>query len=228
MSIHWTLIAGFLYAEIAAVLFLLVPFISPKKWNSLFKSRFFKAIEGQSFFYFCVLLLILVLSFLDAVREMRKYSSGGHDRSDHASHHGQLDMEMQHHMRLFRAQRNFYISGFALFLCLVLRRLVTLLLTHASLETSNEAALRQAASASSAAEKLLSEQQQPAAAADDQQLQQLRRQLAAAETEREGAVARAEALLAQVGDTASEYDSLLAEHRSLQRAAGEAGDKKTD
>lgn len=33
--------------------------------------------------------------------------------------HQHLDAEMQGSMRLFRAQRNFYISGFALFLSLV-------------------------------------------------------------------------------------------------------------
>ncbi len=54
----------------------------------------------------------------------------------------------QMHMRLFRAQRNFYISGFALFLCLVIRRLVGLISTGATLEAEKEAAMKQAASAS--------------------------------------------------------------------------------
>ncbi len=52
------------------------------------------------------------------------------------------------HMRLFRAQRNFYISGFALFLCLVIRRLVALISTGATLEAEKEAAMKQATSAS--------------------------------------------------------------------------------
>ena len=53
---------------------------------------------------------------LDAIREMRKYS----DEQEHSAeqHGGHLDTQIQMHMRLFRAQRNFYISGFALFLCL--------------------------------------------------------------------------------------------------------------
>ena len=54
----------------------------------------------------------------------------------------------QMHMRLFRAQRNFYISGFALFLCLVIRRLVALISTGATLEAEKEAAMKQATSAS--------------------------------------------------------------------------------
>lgn len=44
--------------------------------------------------------------------------------------HQHLNVEMQGSMRLFRAQRNFYISGFALFLSLVIRRLVTLISTQ--------------------------------------------------------------------------------------------------
>ena len=61
---------------------------------------------------------------------MRKYSDeqSAVDSSGHASH---LDAQMQMHMRLFRAQRNFYISGFALFLCLVIKRMVALISANA-------------------------------------------------------------------------------------------------
>ena len=51
---------------------------------------------------------------------MRKYSDNPED-AGHAHRDGHLDVQMQTHMRLFRAQRNFYISGFALFLCLYVR-----------------------------------------------------------------------------------------------------------
>ena len=56
-------------------------------------------------------------TFADAIREMRKYSDENIATDGH-SHGAHLDTQMQMHMRLFRAQRNFYISGFALFLCL--------------------------------------------------------------------------------------------------------------
>ena len=59
--------------------------------------------------------MILVLLFVDSIREMRKYSVG---REEHGVDHGHLDAELQYSMKLFRAQRNFYIAGFALFLCL--------------------------------------------------------------------------------------------------------------
>ncbi len=64
MSLHWTLIAGFLYAEIGVILLLLVPFVSTRTWNKLFKSKFLKGLENQLFYYFYVLVAILVLFFL--------------------------------------------------------------------------------------------------------------------------------------------------------------------
>lgn len=65
---------------------------------------------------------------------------------------------MQHSMRLFRAQRNFYISGFSIFLTLVIRRLVILISSQAQLLAQSEASMRQAQSATTAARSLLSQQ----------------------------------------------------------------------
>ena len=47
---------------------------------------------------------------------------------------GTLTLQMQHQMRLFRAQRNFYIVGFTLFLCLVIRRLLGLISSNDTLQ----------------------------------------------------------------------------------------------
>ena len=67
MSLHWTIIAGFLYGEIATVLILLLPFISPRTWNKLFKSRFLRGLESQLIYYFYVLVTILILFFLGKI-----------------------------------------------------------------------------------------------------------------------------------------------------------------
>jgi len=90
MSLQWTLIAGFLYLEIAIVLLLVLPIASPVRWQKLFKSRFLQAVSNQASIYFVVLLGILVLFLMDAIREMRKYSGS----TDHTEHH-QLNLEMQ-------------------------------------------------------------------------------------------------------------------------------------
>lgn len=89
MSLQWTLIAGFLYVEIVVVLLLVLPVISPTRWQKLFKSRFLQSLSNQASVYFLVLLAILVLFLLDAIREIRKYSTVEH------TEHGHLDSEMQ-------------------------------------------------------------------------------------------------------------------------------------
>lgn len=64
MSIQWTLVAGFLYVEIAVVALLLLPFLRPRTWQKFFKSRFLRSIESQANLYFMVFIVILVLLFL--------------------------------------------------------------------------------------------------------------------------------------------------------------------
>jgi len=90
MSLQWTLIAGFLYIEVAIVLLLVLPVASPTRWQKFFKSRFLQSLNNQASIYFVVLLGVLVLFLLDAIREMRKYSTS----LDHPEHH-QLNVEMQ-------------------------------------------------------------------------------------------------------------------------------------
>lgn len=92
MSLQWTLIAGFLYVEIAIVLLLVLPVASPMRWQKFFRSRFLQSLNNQASIYFVVLLGVLVLFLLDAIREIRKYSTS----LDHnESHHHQLNLEMQ-------------------------------------------------------------------------------------------------------------------------------------
>jgi len=220
MSLHWTIIAGFLYGEIAALLLLLIPFISPRTWNKLFKSRLLKGLESQLIYYFYVLVTILVLFFLDAIREMRKYSDDPQD-SSHSHHDGHLDVQMQTHMRLFRAQRNFYISGFALFLCLVIRRMVTLLSNNACLDVEKEAAMKQAQSASRAAEELMK---------GGDGAGELKEKLAQRELELNKALKDVASMKAQAENLSSEYDRLCDEKNALERklAIQGDGDKKDD
>ncbi|XP_050187129.1 translation initiation factor IF-2-like [Myiozetetes cayanensis] len=58
-------------------------------------------------------------------------------------------------MKLFRAQRNLYLAGFALLLSFLLRRLVTLISAQASLGASSQAFRKQAEGASQAARRYL-------------------------------------------------------------------------
>jgi len=221
MSLHWTLIAGCLYLEIAIMLLLLIPFISNKIWSKLFRSRFLKGIENQLGYYFYILVAILVLFFLDAIREMNKYSDAPSGAADHAAH---LDAQMQAHMRLFRAQRNFYISGFALFLSLIIRKLVALITTSATLEVELEAAMKQAQSATRAAESLMQ---------DDKGVSELEEKLKEKDGELQKALADVTSMKSQSVNLTTEYDRLMEEKDKLELRlrvldSGADGDTKKD
>ncbi len=59
--------------------------------------------------------MVSVSGVADGIREVRKYSTAEDSEHMH-SHVHTADADAVIHMRLFRAQRNLYISGFALFL----------------------------------------------------------------------------------------------------------------
>lgn len=226
MSIHWTLIAGFLYAEIGTILLLLVPFISTKMWNKVFKSRFLRGLESQLIYYFYVLVAILILFFLDAIREMQKYSAEETQQKTVGMSH--LDTQMQMHMRLFRAQRNFYIAGFALFLCLVIKRLVGLISANAGLQAEKDAAMKQAESASRAAEMFMKDAKPDGIDASGD-VADMKAELEKAKKEAETAKKDMNSMKSQSESLAKEYDRLMEEKDKLQLKVNVmGGDKKDD
>merc|ERR1712098_543871 len=198
---------------------------STKMWNKVFKSRFLRGLESQLIYYFYVLVAILILFFLDAIREMQKYSAEETQQKTVGMSH--LDTQMQMHMRLFRAQRNFYIAGFALFLCLVIKRLVGLISANAGLQAEKEAAMKQAESASRAAETLMASG--GSTDADPADIKELKEALAKAEKEAEVAKKDVASMKTQSESLAKEYDRLMEEKDRLERKVNIMGeDKKED
>lgn len=132
-------------------------------------------------------------------------------------------------MRLFRAQRNFYISGFALFLSLVIRRLVTLISAQATLIAQSEASMKQAQSATSAARNLLQKSGESAQndtnEVHDKAVTELKAKLKELEIELEKEKKDKTAVKSQAESLAKEYDRLNEEHSKLLSAGG---DKKSD
>lgn len=224
MSLHWTLIAGFLYLEVVLVLLLVLPIFSPRRWNRILNSTFVKALQGQARYYFALVFVVLLVFLLDAVREMRKYSNA------EAHEHSHLDSEMQANMRLFRAQRNFYICGFTLFLSLVIRRLLILVSQKAQLIAESEAALKQAQGARAAARSFFSQKngESEGAEATDEKVKALEEKVAELEQELASAISDRDAVKSQAASVTKEYDRLLEEHRKAQESICDAGDKKSD
>ena len=101
-------------------------------------------------YYFYVVVAVLLLAFLDSIREMHKYATRDHNVKEMIFHANALDklkilffmksgmktleLEMMQQMKLFRSQRNFYIVGFTLFLSLVIKRLLQLVVSNDDLQ----------------------------------------------------------------------------------------------
>jgi len=165
---------------------------------------------------------------------MWKYDRG-EDTAKNPSHQ-HLEQELRNHMVLFRAQRNFYITGFSLFLVFVIRRLMTLLVTISTLAATSEANMRQAQSASRVAEELMNNQAQEGDGEKNKELaeaiEKKNSELKEAREELTRAVKDAEAMKSQAESVSREYDRLMDEHARLQKrlalVEGEESNKKGD
>ncbi|EGV94489.1 B-cell receptor-associated protein 31-like [Cricetulus griseus] len=245
MSLQWTAVAAFLYAEVFAGLLLCIPFIPPKRWQKIFKSRLAELVVTYGITFFVVLIIILVLLVIDAVREIRKYD----DVTEKVNLHNNLGAMEHFHMKLFRAQRNLHIAGFFLLLSFLLRRLVTLISQQATLLASNEAFKKQAVNASEAAKKYMEENDQlKKEAAEDRGkldagstevkleenkslkngLKKLKDELANTKKKLEKAENEALAMQKQSEGLTKEYDRLLEEHAKLQASVRGPSDKKEE
>jgi B-cell receptor-associated protein 31 len=190
---------------------------SASKWNRFFKSRFLSALSRQAQIYFYLVLGVLVIFLLEAIREMRKYSSVEEETT--------LNLGMQHSMRLFRAQRNFYISGFAIFLSLVIRRLIILISTQANLIAQSEASMKQAKSATDAARSLMSDKKTAdEGKGDSEETSKLQERIKELEGELRKEQKDKEALKSQAESLNREYDRLTDEFSKLQNKQS-SGDK---
>ncbi|XP_017481693.1 PREDICTED: B-cell receptor-associated protein 31-like [Rhagoletis zephyria] len=119
MSVLWTLVACFLYLEIAIIFLFLLTLRKPQYWRTFFGWRITKFLGEQSTLILYALIVILVLFFAESIREFHKYGTKIHTNTNKGYYEDQ--------MRLFRSQRNFYISGFSLFSLFIIKRLAGLL-----------------------------------------------------------------------------------------------------
>ncbi|VDN58761.1 unnamed protein product [Dracunculus medinensis] len=213
MTLQWFAVALILYIEVGLVFLLLLPWIRPSLWKKFFKSRLVLAFARFGNVYFISILCVLLLLFADAVREVRKYAG---EAALEASIRHTADAENAIHMRLFRAQRNLYVSGFALLLFLVIKRLSALLSRCAQLEVAAEAAMKQAESASKTARTLLNNDREKEL---ERQLEEIGIELKSAQCDRDTMKEQAEGLQ-------REYDRVCEQLANLEKQSSD--DKKTD
>ncbi|XP_028307558.1 B-cell receptor-associated protein 29-like [Gouania willdenowi] len=225
MTLQWTAVAFFLYAEIAVSIFLCIPFISPQRWRLVFSWRIWSWLSPYWNKFFFTMIMALIILFIDAVREVQKYSTP-ENMQDAKLNPNVYDHV---HMKLFRAQRNLYICGFSLFLWLIMRQTVTLinlaadtLENSASLQARVDRAVRAAQEHQENSQTLkqaLLEGEKSKSAEKQQmklEVEKLVGQLKAAEHSVQKSQAEVEAMKRQAKGLAQEYDRLLREHHQLQ------------
>lgn len=237
MTLQWTAVALFLYVEIGILLILCLPFISARRWQSVFHWRIWASVAQFWNKFFLTMIIILIVLFLDAVREVRKYS--GKDLGREAKL--QPNMYDHMHMKLFRAQRNLYISGFAVFLWLVMKRVVTLINQLASVSSTTAALQAQADNANQAAKKYMKDNELlkqtlmdgagDKAAAEGMELlrrevEKMKEHLKTSEEALKSSQSEADVMKKQMDGLTREYDRLLKEHQELQNL--QDGGKKKD
>ncbi|XP_061630266.1 B-cell receptor-associated protein 29 isoform X2 [Phyllopteryx taeniolatus] len=234
MTLQWTAVAFFLYAEIAVNLILCVPFISAQRWRLVFNWRIWKWLSPYWNKCFFTMIMVLMVLFFDAAREVHKYSSP--EPMQEAKVNSNLFDHL--HMRLFRAQRNLYISGFSFFLWLVMQRVI-ILLNQVAVSVENNAGLQaQMENTAKAAkqhqehnrvlkqtlydeEKVISEKNQQLKL----EVESLSSQLKMAEEAVHKSHTEVEAMNRQAKGLAKEYERLLSDHHQLQNLES-AEDKK--
>jgi len=232
MALHWQIVALYLYFEIGFCFLLTLPFIRNKRWSSIFKSGFIQKLVDYASTGFNLMLAVLAVLFVDALRETSKYS-----RAEKQVINLQDNLMTKEHvmMNMFRAQRNLYISGFSLFLHWLLKRVVDLIMSGATMEAKCEAAMKQAESASRTAQTLMETQGSGDSntSSSDKKTEELETTLLKLKEELKDAVkakkeadASVEAMKKQSEGMNEEYDRLMKE---LETAQGQATtDKKDD
>ncbi|XP_071442605.1 B-cell receptor-associated protein 31 [Hetaerina americana] len=233
MSIQWTIACGILFVEVGIVSALLCPLIQPSRWQTFLRSRFVASLKNKAYVFFGVMFITLLIFFCDSIREIRKYSGKISGEGEHLH----VADETHASLRLFRAQRNFYISGFALFFMWVIKRLLHVIAAQATVMAESVAILRQAESASSHARTLLNLQsgsspsgeahQNVTNEAHDMELKEFKKKVDSLEHDLMQEKKEKTLLRSQVESVNSEYDKLIKEHAKLQDEMSK-GDRKKD
>eukprot|EP00088_Acartia_fossae_P066049 TRINITY_DN81640_c0_g1_i1.p1 TRINITY_DN81640_c0_g1~~TRINITY_DN81640_c0_g1_i1.p1 ORF type:complete len:147 (-),score=38.31 TRINITY_DN81640_c0_g1_i1:102-542(-) len=133
-----------------------------------------------------------------------------------------LDTQMQMQMRLFRAQRNFYIAGFALFLLLVIKKLMSLISSNAGLQLARAAAVKQAENVMKSAESLVNGDN----GNDNDDVRDMKKALDLAKREADAARREVTMLKRQSENLAREYDKVVQQQQDRISNTGTGGDKK--
>uniref|UniRef100_A0A8C5RBY4 Endoplasmic reticulum transmembrane protein n=2 Tax=Leptobrachium leishanense TaxID=445787 RepID=A0A8C5RBY4_9ANUR len=192
---------------------------------------------------FLSIIVVLIILFLDAAREVKKYSATQTVDKSAKLYPSSYD---HIHMKLFRSQRNLYISGFSLFLWLVLRRVVSLIIQLAVEMEGHDAWKTQVENSNEAAKKYMEDNEklkkilnrgrgnvgEKEISAENEKLkceiEKAKTELTKVTEELTKSQAEVGALKKQSEGLSREYDRLSRQHDQLQNATDSSQNKKDE
>uniref|UniRef100_A0A8C5WME2 Endoplasmic reticulum transmembrane protein n=1 Tax=Leptobrachium leishanense TaxID=445787 RepID=A0A8C5WME2_9ANUR len=191
-----------------------------KEWRKIFGFQLWTVISPYWNKAFLSIIVVLIILFLDAAREVKKYSATQTVDKSAKLYPSSYD---HIHMKLFRSQRNLYISGFSLFLWLVLRRVVSLIIQLAVEMEGHDAWKTQVENSNEAAKKYMEDNEKLKKKEISAENEKLKCEIEKAKTEltkvtEELTKSQAEvgALKKQSEGLSREYDRLSRQHDQLQ------------
>eukprot|EP01137_Pigoraptor_chileana_P037260 Opistho-2@34088 len=217
MSLQWQLVAGLLYAEIGAIAFLCLPL--PVSWQRYLTLKIGNSqLVQKAKPVLQVTFLAVFLLFLDAIREMWRADES---LASSSQQKGVKDVHMYTHlqMHLFRAQRNFYITGFSLFLLMVLSRFYRFMYDIASVE----AVVTQSNNARKEYDRMVDEKKTLG-----EKVKKLDSSLKEATDDLKSTKTNLTAVQSQAKNTETEYMRLLDEVSASQKKGGASSEPKKD
>jgi len=143
MSIQWTIVFAILSFEMLLCLILVLPLpLSIRKYMWKFFATSSLIQKSRTFVIFMAVVLLAL--FIDAYREARHNTEGAHGHMDVNIPMANSQPYLQQQSKYFRAQRNMYISGFTLFLGLILYRFIFVLADLYKIQENAEVTHKQA------------------------------------------------------------------------------------
>jgi len=133
LSLQWTILSFILALEILFAIALLLPFINARVWHQFFNSKMVQELVHWRYFKpsLHVATGVLVLFLCDSLRLIFHH---GQNEDVQTNVMATADKDALTNMRMYKAERNFFIVAFNIFFGVLLRRLISLVCLEAELQ----------------------------------------------------------------------------------------------
>ncbi|OBZ85332.1 Uncharacterized protein C9E9.04 [Choanephora cucurbitarum] len=202
MTIYYTAVFLILMVEMVAFCLLVIPL--PSRWRrAILKFASTSPVVARAISTLKIVFGFIFVLFIDAVSRLQRIDQDG--ASD--GHHHDYSYETNLKARKFYAQRNLYLTGFTLFLSLILERTSTLLIQMLKHDEELEYAKKENLSSQEDQKRLVEMER-----TYESKIKNLREELMVLQQEDRDF----ENLKKQVEQQTSEYHRLMDEHKKLE------------